>query len=875
MRLGPYEIVAPIGAGGMGEVYRASDTRLDRQVAIKVLPAELSSNVQLRARFDREARAISALTHPNICTLYDVGRHDGIDFLVMEYIEGETLADRIGRGAMPIEDVLRIGSEIAAALDRAHRAGIVHRDLKPGNVILTRSGAKLLDFGLAKSTPFASAGSATIRLSNPLTSDGMIVGTVPYMAPEQLMALEADARTDIFAFGAVLYEMATGRRAFDAESQASLIAQILEHDPPPMTSLRPMTPRSLDRVVRTCLAKNRDDRFQTAHDVLLQLRWVRDDVSQPDTALPAVRRRVKREHIAWGVAAALAIAAIVLAISILRRPPAIATTTSILPPPGTTFLATGDYAGPPVISPDGTRLAFVASAANGKRSLWLRSLASGAAREIDGSINAQFPFWSPDSWSVAFFLGSQIKSADINGGPANVVVDNVIQGRGGTWTDAGMIVYAPKTRDGLWKVPAAGGTPLQISKLAPPFTTYRWPIALPGGKWIVYEAANHNNPSSRDASLHLLSIDGKVDRLLMPSLANAVYASGKLLYLRENTLYEQAFDATRLRLGLEPRLTGEPRAIAQNVRFDLSIWRGVFDASQNGILTYQAGGNLAGTRPTWYDAAGKQMATFGDLGSYFDVQLSPDARRVAVSLGDPHSQIWVDDLDSNTRTRLTFEGFGSADPLWTPDGSQIIYASADTDNGASKIYARPAVGGARRIVCCADEGFFGPVSISPDGKSLLALDGFPGSGKASLVVLPAAGGARTPVVRGDFEVFGARFSPDGRWIAYASNESRSREVFVIPYPAGAGKWQVTTTGGSAPLWSRDGKHLYYVAPDDMLMVVDVRTTKDAVEFSPARPLFRVAYNTNGNSPIDVAPDGRILTTGAEEDAPPLTLVTGS
>jgi len=861
----------------MGEVYRASDTRLDRQVAIKVLPAALSANAELRARFDREARAISALTHPNICTLYDVGQHDGVDYLVMELIEGETLADRILRGPMPLDDVLRIGMEIASALDRAHRAGIVHRDLKPGNVILTRTGAKLLDFGLAKSAglPVISPTSQTARLDDSrLTSHGMIIGTLQYMAPEQLEGVDADARTDIFALGAVLYEMVTGKLAFDAESRASLIAKILAFEPPPITSLQPMTPRALDRVVRTCLAKNRDDRFQTAHDVVLQLRWIRDDVSQPDTAVPAVRRRIRREHVAWSIAAAIAVIAIAGILSLQLRAPHYTrpTNSAILPPPNTTFLATGDFSGPPVLSPDGTRIAFSAAGANGKRSLWVRSLASATARELDGTTNAQFPFWSHDGHSLAFFAGNELKMMDVNGSPITTIAETNTAGRGGVWLEDGTIVYAPGTREALWKV-TVGGKPVPFTKLTPPFTTYRWPIALPGGKWIVYLAANHNNASAREASLHLVSIDGKVDRTLMPSLANAVYASGRLLFLRENTLFAQPFDSWGLRLGLEPRLTGKAEAIAQNVRFDLSIWRGVFDASQSGVLAYEPGGNLTGTRPTWYDVTGKQLGTFGDLGRYGDVQLSPDEHRVVVSIGDPHTDIWVYDLDRNTRTRLTFEGLVNTAPVWSPDGSQIFYGSSDTDNSVSQLYSRPAVGGARRVICCPGPTFIYPASISPDGKTLLAVEGTPGSGKASLDSIQVAGGTRTRILGGDLEVFGARFSPDGRWIAYASNETHAREIFVIPYPSGVGKWQVTTSGGSAPFWSRDGKRLYYIAPDDFLMVVDVRATADAVDFTQPRTLFRVSYNSNGGTPISVAADGRVLTTGAEQEAAPLTLVT--
>ncbi|HMA18967.1 MAG TPA: protein kinase [Thermoanaerobaculia bacterium] len=546
-RLGPYELLAPVGAGGMGEVYRAKDTRLDRTVAVKVLPSHLSASAESRQRFEREAKTISQLSHPHICALYDVGNQDGVEFLVMEYLEGETLSDRLAKGALGFDQVLRYGVEIADALDKAHRQGIVHRDLKPGNVMITKSGVKLLDFGLAKAMlPETSRGSLT-ALPTALTQEGTILGTFQYMAPEQLEGKEADARTDIFSLGTVLYEMATGQKAFSGKTQASLIAAIIERTPPAISTIAPMTPPAFDRVVRTCLAKDPEDRWQTAHDVMLELKWVAEGGSAAGVPAPVVARRKSREKLAWVLAALFAIGTIGSAIIALRFWKAAAGTrtirASVMPPPKSSFRFYG-LAGAMALSPDGRFLAYVASLPEGKRTLWVRPLDSMTEQALAGTEEAAFPFWSPDSRSIGFFANDRLKKIAVSGGPA-LTICPAIDGRGGAWSGGGSILFALRNSV-IYRVPETGGSAIAITKFdaSRSDTSQRWPVALPDGRHFLYLASPQGSASDNNA-LFFASIDGKENRkILQPAPMNAAYASGHLLYARENTLLAQRFDPT-------------------------------------------------------------------------------------------------------------------------------------------------------------------------------------------------------------------------------------------------------------------------------------------------------------------------------------------
>lgn len=641
-RLGPYEILSALGAGGMGEVYRAKDTRLGRDVAVKVLPSHLSGNAEFRQRFEREARAVSQLSHPHICALYDVGIHDSTEYLVMELLEGQTLAERLEKGALPAEQVLKAGVEIADALDKAHRRGIVHRDLKPGNIMLTKSGVKLLDFGLAK---VAGPEAASKELSSlptegaaaqPLTEKGTVLGTFQYMSPEQLEGAEADARSDIFALGAVLYEMATGRKAFQGKSRVSLIGSILRDEPPPISSVQPMTPPALDRVVRTCLAKDPEERWQSAHDVMSELKWIAEGGSQAGVPAPVAARRKSRERLAWGIAGAAVVAALVLAAVDFRlaSAPVEVVRSSILPPEKTHFAFAGDNAGPLTVSPDGRTISFVA-AGEKRPLLYVRRLDSKDATPLTGTEDAIFPFWSADSRSIGFFSQGKLKRVDVASGGVTATICEAPNPRGGTWNRDGVILFSPDTRQPIFRVPASGGTPNPVTKLeAASQTTHRWPSFLPDGNHFLYFAGDHNDTQGEKAGIHFASLDGKENRRVVHTLAGALYSSGLLLFMRENSLLAQTFDPST------GRLSGEAAPVAEGVQFDLSTWHGVFSVSAGHMLAYQPGGLGSGNRLVWYDRAGKVLGALEEKNNYVGpVRISPDGKRVAAAIGDRRSAI--------------------------------------------------------------------------------------------------------------------------------------------------------------------------------------------------------------------------------------------
>ncbi|HEY3124483.1 MAG TPA: protein kinase, partial [Thermoanaerobaculia bacterium] len=719
-RLGPYEILAPLGAGGMGEVYRSRDTRLDRTVAVKVLPAHLADNAELRQRLEREARAISALSHPHICTLFDVGNQDGTEYLVMEYLEGETLADRLLKGPLPIEQVLRYGIEIADALDKAHRQGILHRDLKPGNVMLTKSGVKLLDFGLArlgapgKGAVFSRLSIAPTELPDAaLTAEGTILGTFQYMAPEQLEGKEADARSDIFSFGAVLYEMATARKAFTGKSQASLIAAILEHEPTPISTVQPMTPPALERVVKTCLAKDPEERWQTAHDVMLELRWIAQAGSQAGAPAPVVARRRNRERIAWSAFALSAAAAVLLAVGYLRRAPAPLQVfrSSILLPSTFGF-------GHAELSPDGTRLVFRGSAADGNSILWTRSLNSLSAEPLPGTQDAFFPFWSPDGRAIGFFANKKLKRIEASGGAPLTLCD--ADGVGGSWSREGVILFALASGP-IYRIDAGGGAPRAVTKLDARLheTTHRYPVFLPNGRHFFYLAGNlagaAEDPANPANMIHVGTLDGKADKAVMPAYSGVLYASGYLLFRREDNLFAQGFDEKNL------RLFGEPRSLGQEVRQPLDFWRrATFSVSRNGVLIYEPPVRTE-RQMVWLDREGRRSGALGEPTVQVDPRLSPDGKSVAVTLADPSTRkrdIWIFDLARGVKSRFTAGPSDNFSPVWSPDGNRLLFSS-DRKHQAD-LYEKPLAGGEEKPVYEAEGQKFAH-DWSSDG-SLVALD---------------------------------------------------------------------------------------------------------------------------------------------------------
>jgi Tol biopolymer transport system component/tRNA A-37 threonylcarbamoyl transferase component Bud32 len=819
-RLGPYEIVAPIGAGGMGEVYKAKDTRLDRTVAVKVLPQHLSSSPEVRQRFEREAKTISQFSHSHICALYDVGREGETEYLVMEFLEGETLADRLVKGPIPIDQTLRIGIEILAALDAAHKSGIVHRDLKPGNVMLTKAGVKLLDFGLAKlaAAPVTEVSEATslptaLQQSQPLTTRGTILGTFQYMAPEQLEGGEAGPRSDIFSFGCVLYEMLTGQKAFSGKSQASLIGSIMNTDPAPISSIQPMIPASLDRIVKGCLAKEPEHRWSTAHDVMLQLQWIAEGGSLAGVAAPVVARRKNREKLAWGLLAAALVAAAALAVGFVRRAPKPAPLVrfDILPPPE---VATMDV---PRISPDGRFLAFDATDMEGKARIWVRPLNALTAQPLPGTDGGARPFWSPDSRYIGFIAEGVMKKVDVTGGPPTKICD-APGGSDGTWSSAGVIIWDGTGTDPLYRVPAAGGTRIVAVALdaAKKETSVGWPQFLPDGKHFIYLVTGEK---PEDSAYWIGAIDSKEKAKLSPAQTLVQYAPpGQLLFVRDRTLVAQPFDAGAL------KITGEALPLAEKIGTD-NVGLARFSVSSNGVLAYRTG--ETGGRLLWRDRSGKELDTLGDPGDYANPALSPSGDRLAFSLTDSRSgkgDIWIRDLARGVNSRFTLGAGNNVRAVWSPDGATIVFTS--DRSGVFDVYEKSAKGaGEEKLLLHTDE----PKSASSwtrDGRYIAYVSRNPKT-LFDLWALPTIGDRKpVPIAVTAFNEQSPMFSPDGRYIAFVSNESGRDEIYVQTFPEPGGKWQVSNEGGSDPSWRGDGKEIYYRSPDQKLMAVEIRAGAD-------------------------------------------------
>jgi len=877
-RLGPYEIMAPLGAGGMGEVYSARDTRLERTVAIKVLPSHLSSNLDLQQRFEREARAVSNLNHPHICTLHDVGNENGVHYLVMEYLEGETLAQRLTRGALPVEQALRYGIEIADALDKAHKQGIVHRDLKPGNIMLTKSGAKLLDFGLAKFQPGTAAQkvmsgvSALATAAGNLTAEGSIVGTFQYMAPEQLEGKDIDARTDIFAFGTVLYEAVTAQKAFTGKSQASLIAAILEKDPLPISQIQPMTPPALDRVVKTCIAKEPDDRWQTAHDVGLQLKWILEAGSQAGLPAPVVAKRKSRERMLGLVSALLLLAVAGIsyyAISMRQSLHSISPLhVSVLPPENTQFNFKRQYSGALSLSPDGRWMTFTARGSSGKESLWLRSIVTSEARPISGADTATFPFWSPDSRYLAFFAEGNLKKAQVSGGPP-ITICKAADGRGGTWNADGVILFAPGSNGPIHRVSSSGGTAEAITKLNDERkeTTHRYPWFLPDGKHFLYFAGSFvGGFISETNAVYVASLDEKVNRTLLHVRANIAYANGFLFFVRDKVLMAQPFDEKKL------ALTGDPIAVSDRIAYHTPFQRGLFAVSENGLLAYETGPSVTNSQLIISDRTGKELGKIGELASISgDFRLSPDATTIAAGIMDPDSgyaDLWLYDLGRNLKTRFTFDTGTEFWPVWSPDGTMIVYTSGK--KLSLDLYRKRADStGNEELLLESDANKF-PNDWSPDGRFLVYSEGT--TGAFDLWILPLSGDRKPyPLIKTEFDVGYGRFSPDGKWLAYQSTESGKYEVYVIPFPSLAGgKRQISTGGGSAPSWRKDGLELFYLSADSVLMAVPIDASGEKLQPGAPTRLFPAnAYTAFG--------DGQkfVWRKPEQNEGPaPITLISG-
>jgi serine/threonine protein kinase len=899
-RLGPYEILEPIGAGGMGEVYRARDSRLGRDVAIKILPRAFSADPERRARFEREARVLAALNHPHIAAIHGFEEADGAGALVLELVEGPTLADRLSRGALPPADAIAVARQIAAALEAAHEKGIIHRDLKPANIKLTAGDGvvKLLDFGLAKALEpgIAAAPSQSPTLTSDGTRVGVILGTAAYMSPEQARGQTLDKRTDIWSFGCVLYEMLAGRRAFPGQTISETVAAIIG-DQPEWTALPPALPGRVSWLLRRCLEKDSKRRLHDIADARVELDDALAEAASPtrsgalgDMARqgiasdPTTKKPNRRERIAW-IAAAISLLGLVAALAFgrLGAPDPDSTDrrtydVSILLPAGLRASLTNP-AGRFALSPDGRRLAVAASDETGRSMLWIRPLDTSVAQPLAGTEGASFPFWSPDSRFVAFLAQNKLKKVAISGGPPVTLCDASI-GATGAWNRDDVILFTPKGGAPLFRVSASGGIPTPVTTLdADAGDAQHWyPSFLPDGRHFLYFVVGSKKRGVTDPrAIYLGSLDPAVpSRQLLEGGANARYANGHLVYVREGTLVAHPFDADRL------ELRGEPVPLVEQVQiagFGSTGAAGAFSLSDTGVLAYQTGFTVR-SQLAWFDRAGTELARLGDPADYAEVSLSPDGARAAVSVLDTAigtRDVWLYDVARGTRERFTFDRGDDFAPIWSrPAGDRIVFSSRR--EGSIHLYQRPSRGGAGEEVLFQDSlGKFAS-HWSWDGRFITYIGGGGIISRSDLWILPLADRKAYPFLETTFVESQGQFSPDGRWIAYMSGESGRQEVYVRPFPGPGDKWLVSTAGGGWPRWRADGKEMFYLAPDGSVVAVPVDGRSARFDVGAGRVLFTVRLRPLGRLdafPYDVTSDGQrlIINTFVEEATlPAITLV---
>src|ERR1700722_1281617 len=867
-KLGPYEIQSPLAAGGMGEVYRARDTRLDRTVAVKILPSHLSENDEAKQRFDREARAISSLNHPNICTLYDVGHQAGVDYLVMEFLEGETLADRLRKGPLTPEQLLKYGIEICQGLEKAHKTGVIHRDLKPGNIMLTKSGAKLMDFGLAKSITAQAppASSLTMTASgpspgHPITAEGMILGTFQYMSPEQVEGKDADARSDVFALGAVLYEMATGKRAFEGKTTASVIAAVLERDPPPVSTVQPMSPPALDRVVKTCLAKDPDERFQSVHDVQLQLKWIAEGGSQAGVPTPVAARRKNREKLAWSLMCLFAILATAFALWTYLHPrtSAAGPVLAFVPPPrDTRFLAFGFGSGPAVISPDETKLAFTAIDQNGLIKLWTRSLNANDATAIPGTDGAAAPFWSSDGRSLGFFAAGKLKTVELNGGNPQTLTNSSWVGVA-AWGPDGTILFRPAASSPLFRVPAAGGQAAPTHTLAANDYSESDPAMLPDGKHILMVA----NDKAQRNRIEFRSVTSPVTKIVLDDAQHPEYSGGFLFFIRNQKIFAQPFDAS------SGTLSGTATPIAD------ADW---YSLTGTSVLAFQSVSHDA--RLQWFDLSGDLTGTTGQVAYYLAPKFSPDGKQILFLKWDPQNpgttELWSLPTIGGVSRRMTFGPDWKGWSVWSPDAKYITYGVEVA--GKVRIVRKPSDGsGAEETLLTLGPEISAAsvVDWSPDGR-YLSYDAYNlKEGRRAHWILPLFGDRKpfqcAPVVAGN--QYDGNFSPDGHWLAYFSDESGQPEVYVVPFPGPGGKYQISQSGGWLVRWDKKGD-LFFLTTGNKLTKAELNLGTQSLQVKSLRPLFQMNLADTAAPLFDVTPDGQrfLAVTPARAESSSISLL---
>jgi serine/threonine protein kinase len=876
-KISSYQVVEKIGAGGMGEVFRARDTKLGREVALKILPEVFARDAERLSRFEREARLLASLNHPHIASIYGLEHVESKRFLVLELVDGEDLSKRISKGPIPLEETLSIARQIADALEAAHEQGVVHRDLKPGNVVIDADGnVKVLDFGLAKALDTDTSDVTDLSHSPTLMTGGsdrgVILGTAAYMSPEQARGKRVDKRADVFAFGCVLFEMLTGRRCFPGETVSDTLASILARDPA-WEEIPRDTPASIRRLLRRCLDKDPKKRLRDIGEARIALdaviAGVEEEDSTPVETPPPVRPRAR--WLPWVAAAGLAVIASATGASYLRKPAADARVVrAFVPPPeDSPFELNSLHPGPAAVSPDGTRIVYSARDENGSAVLWIRPLNQTQARPFPGTEGAGYPFWSPDGKSIGFFADGKLKRVDAAGGPPLALCDAPV-GKGGTWNQDDVILFAPSFNGPIHRVPAAGGESVAVTEVDSKGgqNSHRFPHFLPDGRHYLYfaRAAVATGGDGTGSAVYLASLDGEPARELFRCQSQAIYASGHLLFLRESALMARPFDTERL------EFTGDAFPIVEHVNFLPAASRGIFDASRNGVLVYLAGAATPGGQIEWVDRTGKTLSTLGDRATYTSPTISPDGKRIAVEVTDPRNatwDIWVYDVSRGVRTRFTFGPSAlNGEPVWSPDGTRLVYRS---DRGIkANLYVKSFAGsGTDELVLDTDHPK-DPVDWSPDGKYILYTE-YTNDTKADVWVLPTGGDAKPfPFLQTEFLEMNPHFSPDGKWIAYASDESGRFEVYVAPFPGPGRKWQISSNGGLDPRWRDDGRELFFQSTSNEVMSAELDYNGGTLIVGADTPLFDFA----GGGEYDVAGDGQkfLIVRDYDKVTTPLTLV---
>ena len=868
-KLGPYEILSQLGEGGMGEVYRARDTRLNRSVAVKVISLSTSDDDRLR-RFEQEARSIAALSHPNILAIFDVGTHDNAPYLVTELLEGETLRERLAKGPLPVRKTVQIGSQIAHALAAAHERRIVHRDLKPENIFVTRDGqTKLLDFGLAKmeTAGFAAGPDSATKLSA-ATRPGVVMGTVGYMSPEQVRGDIADHRSDIFSFGAVLYEMLGGKRAFAGDSSVETMTAILKAEPPEI-SPEAKIPPGLDRIVRHCLEKNPDDRFQSARDLTFALGALSG--SESTAALSAVRPQFRDRRLLW-LLAGVAVLAVAAAGFFASRPKVAAERMEFsIPVPGeVSHLA---------LSADGSMLAYVMpDEDSGEGILYVQHVGSPIAARLQGTEGAIYPFWSPDNAYVAFFAGTKMKKIPVSGGTPQVLA-SVLAARGGSWGKKNVIIYAPDAGGPLWRVDTDGtaAAPLTGSFKQASESSHRWPVFLPDGEHFVFWVGDFKErPDDPTTGVYLSSLAAKEKKLLALARSNPGYAQGQLFYVDDKFALEAvAIDVANA------KTIGRPRRIADQVGRNPSTYWGAFTVAENGTTVFHLGNGSPLSRLTWVDRSGTVLGSIGESGNLSNPILSPDGGRITVDVADPRGKnidVWTFDLQRGTSARFTFDPAEETTGVWSRDGKTIAFRSTADGNILHIKNANGLEKDRGLLSALANVYDVLPNSWTLDDSQILCTAQLLTSGGSELLLVSVKDGKVTELLPGNGSKRNGQISPDGKWVAYEADDSGNWEVYISPFPATGGKLQVSRGGGKEPRWRADGKEIFYMDPKGTVLATTV-TVEAALATGTPIPLFaahgRPYISSTDFFTYDVTSDGKRFLVNREQkpaQTPPLNII---